>query len=61
LIPFNDLPAIRNKFENDPNICAIMLEPVQGERGVIIPDDGYLTEVRRLCTKHNVLMIADEV
>jgi ornithine--oxo-acid transaminase len=38
-----------------------MLEPIQGEAGVVIPDDGYLTKVRELCTKYNVLMIADEV
>lgn len=38
-----------------------MVEPIQGEAGVIVPDDGYLTECRRLCTKYNVLFIADEV
>lgn len=38
-----------------------MVEPIQGEAGVIIPDDGYLKKVRELCTKHNVLWIADEV
>lgn len=38
-----------------------MVEPIQGEAGVVVPNDGYLTEVRRLCTKYNVLFIADEV
>lgn len=38
-----------------------MVEPIQGEAGVLVPDDGYLTEVRKLCTKYNVLFIADEV
>lgn len=38
-----------------------MVEPIQGEAGVVVPDEGYLTEVRRLCTKYNVLFIADEV
>lgn len=38
-----------------------MLEPIQGEAGVVVPDEGYLRKVRELCTKHNVLMIADEV
>ena len=38
-----------------------MLEPIQGEAGVVVPDDGYLAGVRRLCTEHNVLMVADEV
>lgn len=45
----------------DPTVCAFMVEPIQGEAGVVVPDDGYLTEVRRLCTKYNVLFIADEV
>jgi ornithine--oxo-acid transaminase len=48
-------------FESNKNIAAILLEPIQGERGVIIPDAGYLKEVRKLCTKHNVLMILDEI
>lgn len=38
-----------------------MVEPIQGEAGIIVPSDGYLTEVRRLCTKYNVLFVADEV
>lgn len=45
----------------DPNVCAFMVEPIQGEAGVVVPNDGYLSEVRRLCTKYNVLFIADEV
>lgn len=45
----------------DPTVCAFMVEPIQGEAGVVVPDDGYLTEVRRLCTKYNCLFIADEV
>lgn len=45
----------------DPNVCAFMVEPIQGEAGVVVPHDGYLREVRRLCTKYNVLFIADEV
>lgn len=42
-------------------MCGIMLEPIQGECGVIIPDEGYLRQVKDLCVKHNVLMILDEV
>lgn len=61
MVPFNDIPAIKKMFETDPNIAAILLEPIQGERGVIIPDHGYLTEVKKLCKKHNVLMILDEI
>lgn len=45
----------------DPTVCAFMVEPIQGEAGVVVPDEGYLKEVRRLCTKYNVLFIADEV
>ena len=43
------------------NIAAFMVEPIQGEAGVVVPHDGYMAEVKKLCQKHNVLMIADEV
>mgnify|MGYP002224298950 CR=1 FL=1 len=45
----------------DPTVCGFMVEPIQGEAGVMVPDDGYLRGVRQLCSKHNVLWIADEV
>ena len=61
LVPYNDLAALSAAFEADPNIAAFMLEPIQGEAGVVLPDEGYLRGVRDLCTKHNVLMICDEV
>ena len=61
LIPYNDLEALENKFKSNPNIAAFMFEPIQGEAGVVIPQEGYLIGVRDLCTKYNVLMIADEV
>jgi ornithine--oxo-acid transaminase len=60
IIPYNDLKALDNALI-DPNVCAFIFEPVQGEAGVIVPDDGYLSGVRKLCTQNNVLMIADEV
>ncbi|XP_075468274.1 ornithine aminotransferase, mitochondrial [Ascaphus truei] len=60
IIPYNDLPALERAVQ-DPNVAAFMVEPIQGEAGVIVPDEGYLTGVRRLCTAHNVLFIADEV
>ncbi|XP_043568579.1 ornithine aminotransferase, mitochondrial [Chiloscyllium plagiosum] len=60
IIPYNDLPAIERAFQ-DPNMAAFMVEPIQGEAGVVVPDKGYLQGVRELCTKHNVLFIADEV
>ena len=60
LIPYNDLGAAAAALK-DPHVAGIMLEPIQGEAGVVVPDDGYLRGIRELCTKHNVLMIADEV
>lgn len=60
LIPYNDLAAVEAALK-DPNVAGIMLEPIQGEAGVVVPADGYLRGVRELCTRHNVLMIADEV
>ncbi|KAI8438833.1 hypothetical protein MSG28_011188 [Choristoneura fumiferana] len=60
LIPYNDIPALEKALQ-DPNVAAFMVEPIQGEAGVVIPDDGYLRKVRELCTRHNVLWIADEV
>ena len=60
LIPYNDLNALENEFK-DPNVAAYMVEPIQGEAGVVVPDIGYLEGVRKLCDKYNVLFIADEV
>ena len=60
LIPYNDLEALETELK-DPNVCAFMVEPIQGEAGVVVPDEGYLAGVRQLCTKYNVLFIADEV
>jgi len=59
-IPYNDIPALEKALE-DKNVAGIMLEPIQGEAGVIIPDEGYLKNVSELCNKNNVLFIADEV
>ena len=60
LIAYNDLNALENELK-DPNVCAFMVEPMQGEAGVIVPDPGYLSSVRKICDKYNVLFIADEV
>lgn len=60
LIPYNDLIGLEEKVK-DPNVCAFMVEPIQGEAGVVIPDTGYLSGVRELCTKYNCLFMADEV
>ena len=60
LIPYNDLEALETELK-DFNVCAFMVEPIQGEAGVVVPDEGYLQGVRKLCDKYNVLFIADEV
>ena len=59
-IPFNDIPALEKALE-DPNVCAFMVEPIQGEAGVMVPDDGYLKKAEQLCKSKNVLLICDEV
>lgn len=60
VIPYNDLNALEEICKN-PDVVAFMVEPVQGEAGVIIPDKGYLTGVSEICNRYNVLFIADEV
>ncbi|XP_036121223.1 ornithine aminotransferase, mitochondrial isoform X3 [Molossus molossus] len=60
LIPYNDLPALERALQ-DPNVAGFMVEPIQGEAGVIVPDPGYLVGVRELCSQHQVLFIADEI
>jgi ornithine--oxo-acid transaminase len=60
-IPYNDVQALENELKNNPNICAFMVEPIQGEAGVVVPDEGYLRKVRELCSQYRVLFIADEV
>lgn len=61
LIPYNDLGALEAKLAEDPHIVAFMVEPIQGEAGVVIPDDGYLASAHALLRRHNALLIADEV
>ena len=60
LVPYNDLAALETVLQ-DPTVAAFMVEPIQGEAGVVIPTDGYLKGVRALCDKYNVLFIADEI
>ncbi len=59
-IPYNDLAALEEKLQN-PNVAAFMVEPIQGEAGVVIPSTGYLKKAAALCKKHRVLFIADEI
>lgn len=61
IVPYNDLAALEAAFAADPHIAGFMVEPIQGEAGVVVPDEGYLRGVRELCTRYNVLFIADEV
>lgn len=61
-IPYNDLQALEKILESDAkNIAAFLVEPIQGEAGVYVPDEGYLKSASELCKKHHVLFIADEV
>ncbi len=61
MVEYNNIDALKNEFESNPNIVAYMVEPIQGEAGIIIPDEGYLKKVRKLCDEYNVLLIADEI
>lgn len=58
-VPYGDAAALEAAIT--PNTVAFSLEPIQGEAGVIIPPDGYLQQVREICTRHNILMMADEI
>ncbi|MFI6600365.1 ornithine--oxo-acid transaminase [Nonomuraea sp. NPDC050536] len=59
VVKYGSAEAIREAI--DANTVAVLVEPIQGEAGVLVPPDGYLTQVRELCTENNVLMIADEI
>ena len=60
IIPYNDIDALKIAL-NDPHVAAFMVEPIQGEAGVVVPDENYLIDAFNLCKKSNVLFIADEV
>ncbi|PIQ27277.1 MAG: ornithine--oxo-acid transaminase [Bacteroidetes bacterium CG18_big_fil_WC_8_21_14_2_50_41_14] len=60
VIPYNDLEALQKELE-DPNVAGFLVEPIQGEAGVMVPDEGYLKKAYDLCKSKNVLFIADEV
>jgi len=59
-IPYNDSSALAQAFESK-NVCGFLVEPIQGEAGVIVPDEGYLSKTKQLCEQANVLFIADEI
>jgi len=58
-VPFNDLQAL--KASVDESVCAVLVEPIQGEGGIVVPDSGYLRGVRQICDAHNLLLIVDEI
>ncbi|MGV3641946.1 MAG: ornithine--oxo-acid transaminase [Adhaeribacter sp.] len=60
VVPYNDLEALEEALQN-PHVCAFLVEPIQGEAGVFVPDEGYLATARALCDKHQVLLLADEI
>lgn len=59
-ISFNDLVALEKALQ-DKTVCGFLFEPIQGEAGVVVPDEGYYKGIRTLCTEYNVLMMADEI
>ena len=60
-IAFNDIEALKSSVNTIENIVAIMIEPIQGEGGIVIPNKNYLKTIRSICDKNNLLMIVDEV
>lgn len=60
VIPYNDVAALREALQ-DPHVAGFLVEPIQGEAGVVVPDEGYLAEAHRLCRQADVLFMADEV
>ena len=60
VIPYNDLEALEEALQN-PHVCGFLVEPIQGEAGVLVPDAGYLARAKVLCDKHQVLLMADEI
>lgn len=58
-VPFGDAAALESAIT--PHTCAFLVEPIQGEAGIIVPPDGWLTQIREICTRHNVLLIFDEI
>lgn len=61
IIPYNDVAALEKALNENPNVAGFLVEPIQGEAGVYVPDEGYLKKCFDLCSQHNVLFIADEV
>ncbi|AKH20549.1 aspartate aminotransferase family protein [Sedimenticola thiotaurini] len=60
-IPYDDIESLKNVAENSPNVVAVLVEPVQGEGGINIPAEDYLTQIRQLCDENGWLMMLDEI
>jgi ornithine--oxo-acid transaminase len=60
VVPYDDLEALAEALQN-PHVCGFLVEPIQGEAGVVVPHDGYLKGAAELCKEHNVLLITDEI
>jgi len=60
-VNYNDISALNTVLNDNSNIAGVLIEPIQGEAGVVVPDDGFLSEVHNLCKQHSVLFIADEI
>ena len=60
VVPYNDLEALEEAVR-DPHVCAFLVEPIQGEAGVVVPSEGYLAKAAAICQAHHVLLIADEI
>ena len=59
VVPYNDVEAVKKAI--NPNTCAVLMEPIQAEAGILIPDAGYIKQVAELCKQNNVLFMADEI
>jgi ornithine--oxo-acid transaminase len=60
VVPYDDAEALAAALK-DPHVCGFLVEPIQGEAGVVVPSEGYLAQAAKLCKKHNVLLITDEI
>jgi ornithine--oxo-acid transaminase len=58
---YNNLESVKSAINNNPNVCAILVEPIQGEGGINVPNDGFIKSLKTLCESHNILLIADEI
>lgn len=61
VIPYNDVAALEEALKENPNVCGFLVEPIQGEAGVMVPDEGYLAKAHALCKEYDVLLMADEI